>query len=400
MKRKQCSNCILDDSIPNVEILSNGLCNFCNDYELNKVVKARMNRIFASRMEKIFQNPGENMYDVAVMFSGGKDSAMLLKMAKEKYHLRTLAVSVMHPLINKIAKQNIDDVAKKLQVDVVKIQIQEDVFKKVIRQALVHGKEYDLNEFVGCDVCNFLFMWVALKMSMRLRIPTILEGSDKSQNGAYFIEGKKVDQKISKGIMPYGRLHDIVRDALGEEMKGSIYGCEIEDLKKYKYPNVIAPFMFTDYSFKDNFNHISQMGLDSNKFRSIVTNCDAVPFFSYIALKRFGCISYVKHFANEIRNKYPNISQLSLDDKIQSTILEKEKLKSVLNEYEDILNYVVDNNLNDQNVDEAQMESIMNRMGSEFTEYYGLQVSKILVDQILQIHKYCKYFDIDLDEIQ
>lgn len=158
--------------------------------------------------------------------------------------------------------------------------------------------------------------------------------------------------------------------------------------------------MFTDYSFKDNFNHISQMGLDSNKFRSIVTNCDAVPFFSYIALKRFGCISYVKHFANEIRNKYPNISQLSLDDKIQSTILEKEKLKSVLNEYEDILNYVVDNNLNDQNVDEAQMESIMNRMGSEFTEYYGLQVSKILVDQILQIHKYCKYFDIDLDEIQ
>lgn len=394
---KQCCSCILNESIPDVEIYSNGLCNYCNEYETNEFLIKRMNKVLLNKMEKLFNNAEKSMYDAIIMFSGGKDSTMLLKVAKEKYHLKPLAISVIHPLVNDIAKKNMDDVARKLKVDLIKVQIQEDIYIKVVRQAIVHGKEYGLSEFVGCDICNFLFMWVAIKLAMRLNIPTILEGSDKSQNGSYFIEGKKVGQKIADGIKPYGVFHNILEDALGDEYEGSIFDCDIEEIRKYHYPNIISPFMFTNYSYENNFNQISEMGLDSKQFRSILTNCDAVPFFSYIAMKRYGCVSYIKHFANEIRNKYPNLSQLGIGN--ENAVLEKEFMQTVINEYENIIQYVVQNCINTENVKNEQINKLLN-MGSKFTEYYGKDVSRHMIMQILKIHYYAEYFDIDLHSLK
>lgn len=43
---------------------------------------------------------------------------------------------------------------------------------------------------------------------------------------------------------PYGKMHDLIRDALGEEYDNSMYGCNPDWLKQREFPNLISLFTF------------------------------------------------------------------------------------------------------------------------------------------------------------
>jgi hypothetical protein len=399
--KQTCRRCVLHTEMPGITLDTEGICPVCRKYDSLKDHEPRLKQYLTEELEHLFESLKKKRlaYDVIVLFSGGKDSTILLKMVKEKYNLRPLAFAVMHPLVNEVASQNMDRVAEALNIDLIKYSVDREVYRKVMGHGIRHAPEYGLGEFFGCDICSFFHSWIPVKYAIKLGIPVILEGSDSSQTGEIsYGQGGKVQSDVSKGIKPFGRVHDLVIDALGDSYRGSIYDFDGEEIEKGGYPSIISPFTFLPYDFRENFRELDDIGLESKKFRSIYTNCSATPFFSYFSIKRYDCVSYIKHYATEVRNGYPNLMQLSIEGEERSTGLNKELVELMMEEYKNVVLYVVENRLTPETVDEAGKEA-MRRLAPNYIRVFGQDVCDVLLDDVLRIPHHAEYFGVDLENI-
>ena len=96
IKPIECKECLFDTRIPNIYIGSDGLCNMCMTYKKNF-----KQEILNSELETFLNTPreeGSNL-DAVVAFSGGKDSAAALYLARKKFGLNVVAVLVANGFI-------------------------------------------------------------------------------------------------------------------------------------------------------------------------------------------------------------------------------------------------------------------------------------------------------------
>lgn len=391
-----CRQCILHSGMPDVVIREDGLCTQCADYGDNTRGETVAARFFQNKFNRLLMEvkKGKRPYDALVLFSGGKDSTRLLKIVKEDYGLKPLAFSVVHPLVNRTASGNMDDIAKKLDVTLLKYYLVEHEYKSIMRYAMLYGEKYGLNEFVGCSVCSFLFKWVAVRYAFHLGIPIVFDGTDIAQSdGPYYLDGEKVGLDLSRGVKPFGRLHDLVGDALGDAVEGSIYDCDPEVMQKGSFPNIIAPFTFISYHFSESYKEIAGLGLNEKNFRKLFTNCNAIPFFSYFTIKKFDCVPYARHYANEVRRGYSNLLQLKLDPSAQDR-LSKELVERMMEEYKKIILYVVEHKIDEQSLRPEDLQA-MREVAPTYRQIMGEEVCDVLLKDVLMINEYARFFDID-----
>lgn len=393
-----CRQCVLHSGIPRVSINSEGLCTACAESKNQAKMERITSQLFTNKLNDqiaaVKQTP--RPFQALVLFSGGKDSTHLLKMVKEQYQLKTVACSIVHPLVNKTASGNMEEVAGKLGVDLLKFYPEERIYKKVMRQGLLEAEKYGLDEFAGCSVCSFLFKWLSFKMALQLNIPLIFDGSDISQSdGPYYLDGKNLARDLGEGIKPFGALHQVVADAMGPEYEGSLYDCDPEELAHRELPSIIAPFTFTKYNYQENFQEIERLGVESRKFRKLFTNCNAIPFFSYFSLKRYDCVPYIKHYASEVRRGYSNLLQLKLENAGHENTLPRETVARMMEEYKQIIYYVVDQKLDPDQITPEQRR----RVAELAPTYFGVfepEVCEVLFNDVLMINHYARVFEIDL----
>lgn len=358
-----------------------------------------MRKFLMEEMENQFKRSlaMKNPYDVMVLFSGGKDSTALLKTAKYKYGLRPLALSIMHPLVNDLASKNMDDVARKLGVELLKVYPDEGLYKKVMKEGIENGHKYGLGEFVGCEVCSFFHFWIPIKYAMMMNIPVILEGSDISQTGEITYQTpERVVNDAKQGKKPYGGVHDIFEKVMGDNYEGSIYYYDPEEVTAEKYPSIISPFTFLEYDYVEQFRELESIGLKKKDFRTIYTNCEVQPFFSYFTLNRFDCVSYIKHYASEVRRGYPNLMQHSVKDDDTADTLDKETVNKMMNEYRDVVLHIVENKLSNDDVTDEQ-KALIKTKAPTYIGIFGEEVCDVFLKDALQIKYYADYFDVDLN---
>lgn len=399
ISKSQCKTCVLHSCVPGVKIEDNGNCSICAKYEKFKEHEPAARKYLTEEMESLFEKVRkENRpYDAIVLFSGGKDSTILLKMAIRKYKLRPLALALMHPLVNDIANKNMEDVTKKLNVELMKFYPEEAVYKKAVRNGIVNGPKYELGEFFGCDICSFFHHWIPVRLAIKLGIPIILEGSDLSQTGEItYLQGQRVIDDAKKGIKPYRGVHDCVMDALGEEYKGSIYDYDEKEVIESNYPTIISPFSFLEYDYRENFREIEGMGLKKKDYRTIYTNCTATPFFSFFAINRFDCVSYIKHYATEVRRGYPNLMQHSVKTADSADVLNREVVGKMIKEYQDVVMYIGKHKLREETVSEEELAKLRT-MAPTYIDVFGDSVCDVFLHDVLQIPVWAEYFDVDLD---
>lgn len=397
-QKKTCGHCVLHTNVPGVSVNDEGVCSVCENYKKFNRHEPRLKKYLFEEMENLFKKVKQEQrpYDVIVLFSGGKDSTVLLKMAKEKYGLRPLAVSVMHPLVNETAAENMENVARKLNVELVKVFPDEGVYKKAMNYGILNGHKYGLGEFFGCDICSFFHSWIPIKYAMMMNIPIIMEGSDSSQaKEITYWQAEKVKADAKQGKKPFGTVHDLIMDALGEEYKGSIYDYNETEIINGNYPTFMSPFTFMEYDYRQNFQEIESLGLEEKKFRSIYTNCSATPFFSYLSVKRFDCVSYIKHYAAEVRKGYPNLMQRSVKDSGTDEALNKEVIEKLMEEYKNIVVYAAENKISNTNITDTIKEKLKN-MAPTYMDIFGEEVCDIFLDDVLKITHYANYFGVDL----
>jgi hypothetical protein len=400
-QKKSCSICVLHTGIPGITVGDDGVCSVCANFKKFEQHEPKVKKYLIEEMENVFKKSKEKErpYHALVLFSGGKDSTVLLKMAKEKYGMRPLACAVMHPLVNEKARKNMEDVTNKLNIDLIKLYPDEEVYKKAIRNGILNGPKYGLGEFFGCQVCSFFHFWLPIRYAMKMDIPVILEGSDLSQTGEFtYWQSARVRQDAKNGKKPFGGVHDLVIDAAGEHYKGSIYDYSESEVLSDAYPTVISPFTFMDYDYRENFKEIESIGLKSKDFRTIRTNCSATPFFSYFTVRKFDCVSYIKHYATEVRRGYPNLMQHSVKDADMADTLNKEIVETMMQEYKNVVLYIAEHKLSESNITDAEREKLKS-MAPTYLDTFGEDVCDVFLYDVLRIPEFADYFGVSLDNV-
>lgn len=403
MKNKEyimCKNCLMHSGIPNITINEEGICSDCVDYEQEKQEISREElKKYEKQMEELVKSVKKrnNSYDALVLFSGGKDSTKLLEIAKETYGLKTLAFSMLLPIGKKQAVQNMVDVTTNMNIDLMRVSINEKTYKTYMNYALKNSDKYDMGEYVGCAACSFLFRWYAYRLAMDMGIPIILDGRDKWQCGGILFEtGEEVKKKAENGEKPFGRLHDLFHDAAHFEGLDSYLDYDFKELKDKKFPALIAPFTFLEYHTLDSLESIEKMGLDKNNFETMYTNCDGVYLFDYIALKKYGCTSYHKGYSHGLRQNIPTITQLKVDGREEEGLNRDDTIR-VLDEYRQILYYFSEHNLTEETLTEEHIRQIK-KMTPMSMQIYGEEGVNIFIQRFTKLVSFANYFNLDLKE--
>ncbi len=122
MKKYQiCKKCIMDTTDPFISFDEKGICSHCHYFE--KVRKPIWfpnedgKKILNKEILRIKESRKNYQYDCMIGLSGGVDSSYLAYILKKDYDLRILAVHVDAGWNSELAVSNIENIVKKLDID-------------------------------------------------------------------------------------------------------------------------------------------------------------------------------------------------------------------------------------------------------------------------------------------
>ena len=113
---QNCTVCVMDTTANDISFDSNGQCNYCKNFQkkLNDLNQKRQNLV--SFVEKIKIGGRNKNYDCIIGLSGGVDSCYALHKAIE-IGLKPLVVHMDNGWNSELAQSNIENLVKKLNVD-------------------------------------------------------------------------------------------------------------------------------------------------------------------------------------------------------------------------------------------------------------------------------------------
>lgn len=114
-----CAKCVMDTTDPDIIFDANGVCSYCHSYDLfTRNIKNNSQHDALDLMVKnIKRSSRRAAYDCIVGLSGGVDSSYVAHLAKERFGLRVLAVHFDSGWNSELAAQNIENIVKKLDID-------------------------------------------------------------------------------------------------------------------------------------------------------------------------------------------------------------------------------------------------------------------------------------------
>lgn len=142
MEKQVCKRCIYDSSIPNIHFDSDGVCNYCRQYdEMNKQYPTGEEgwQILEAMAQKMKEAGKDKPYDVVIGVSGGCDSSYMLHLAKQ-LGLRPLAAHFDNTWNSKIAVENIQTMLEQLDIDLYTVVVDNkeytDIFKSFFKASV------------------------------------------------------------------------------------------------------------------------------------------------------------------------------------------------------------------------------------------------------------------------
>lgn len=264
---KKCKKCLLPGYYFRISFDKNGLCNFCRDLEVAKERILNYSRNEQLLHERFEQVRGEYKYDAMIGISGGKDGAYVAYQLKNKFRLRILTYTIDFGLLTDIARQNINKLVRKLEVDHVFYKPKEVLIRKLYRHLVL--------PYRPCLVCTFVGLLVATRLALENRIPFCVHGRSPYQMLKEFSKRNLdlVRINLDNNLLPYDAqrnrkvfktslaqvkdlLNKIIKRTDRQEFYQEIfpYRLEQEILKSDIVPEFLAYFLFEPYDEKKNIN--------------------------------------------------------------------------------------------------------------------------------------------------
>ena len=130
-----CVRCVMDTSINGITFDNQGVCNFCRAAEVRLSKELYVGVKNASRLhqliDQIKSEGRKRPYDCIIGVSGGVDSSYTAYLVKRIYGLRPLAVHFDNGWDSELAVQNIENLIKKLDIDLFTHVVDWEEFKDI-----------------------------------------------------------------------------------------------------------------------------------------------------------------------------------------------------------------------------------------------------------------------------
>ena len=136
LHKQACNRCIYDSHIPHISFDSEGICNYCRQYEqMDKEYPtgAEGRKILDAYVAQMKKDGRGKPYDVVIGVSGGCDSSYMLHLAKNVFGLRVLAAHFDNTYNSRIAVENIDIVLEKLDIDLYTHVVDNEEYQQIFK---------------------------------------------------------------------------------------------------------------------------------------------------------------------------------------------------------------------------------------------------------------------------
>jgi hypothetical protein len=161
----------MPSKIPSVSLDSEGVCNYCRDYEQN-VVRSQLVSDEQKHLESILDRyRGRKPFDCVIGLSGGKDSTFLVYLAVKKYGMHPLVFNFDNGYRSPDATKNIEETVNKLGVDLVVVKPNPKRMRELQKMFLQKTGEF-------CTPCLMHIDGVGGVLAKSYRIKLGISGND------------------------------------------------------------------------------------------------------------------------------------------------------------------------------------------------------------------------------
>jgi tRNA(Ile)-lysidine synthase TilS/MesJ len=177
---KRCSKCLLqEDTARNFLINDDGLCSFCANMTEEEKDYARLEGVFRNKIEQI--KAQKSKYDAILMMSGGKDSAYLAWLLKEKYGLTMLALTIDNNFEYEETFERASELCKTLDIAHMQFRIPPSLTRTFYRFIMSEQplKEKDFGQL--CLYCGKYLLDHGIVMAEQFGIPAVIVGYNPDQ---------------------------------------------------------------------------------------------------------------------------------------------------------------------------------------------------------------------------
>ena len=268
---RRCTRCILPETYTQIRFTNNGVCNYCQTYELLKPKLTDFNYLEALLKQRLDKLRGKYKYDCLVGLSGGKDSSYVTFMLKKKYNLKVLSFTFDNGFFTTYAKNNIKHVVSMLGIDHFFYTPDSERLSQIYRQALMKFGS-------PCLACANLTHFIALKLAFKESIPFIIHGRSRAQMFRSLLAGSMDTflQLLKTNFVPYNPSEVKANTFLAQRRSRFLLSRmrNTEEVKKFLdheifpdpsfyrkgafCPEVLGYFIFEDYDEKKIMSTLSR----------------------------------------------------------------------------------------------------------------------------------------------
>jgi len=308
-----CTNCTLPETFSGIHFDENGVCNYCvhfNEKQLSQNdIKKRYKQKFLDIINKQISESSNRIarsYDVIIAYSGGKDSTYTLKILKEIFDLRIIAITFNHGFISQQALKNIEKMTGSLSVDHIMITPAPKVIYHAFKESL-NSNSYPMKALERasslCNTCMNLAKSLLLKHAIEMDIPFIAYGWSPGQapiqSSVMMLNPSMIRQTQSAMIKI---LSTIMNDDLNAFILHDRHYNMLENDSAKKALYNIHPLAFMDYNEQAILDEILKIGWEPPKDTdSNSTNCLLNSYANVVHQEQFGFHPYAFEVAYLVR---------------------------------------------------------------------------------------------------
>lgn len=180
-EKLRCSKCLMLDSFPGITLDDEGICNHCRAFIKKEPLGEEL-------LLKTLRSKRGDKYDCVIGISGGKDSCYVAYLASEKFKLRALAVFYDSPFYCDLARENVKNVCKTLNIDLKIVSSKNNLEYNLLRNHFISVGSTGTS-WGQCFFCHYGIEAILFNIAYENKIPFSLSGS--TQYESWKLEDRK-----------------------------------------------------------------------------------------------------------------------------------------------------------------------------------------------------------------